>query len=251
MSEYNVTDGRFWHTQLPDGQWAVLWSHPALGDWNCVVARFTSEDRAETYCNCENDCLEPTENRADVAAPELPELIAPPSRLARLPAPKRSMLQEYSDRLQSELSELFATYPDGVRTSHLMERYGSSYAAAVEAMKWLHHNGQGQWVYRQGMGGAKVLLPPDAEVNASDLTERQDRVFEAMRDMADEHGCVTEPYIAISAKASVSLGSVPAILYALESKGYLMLAKPAGRNGTSPAVYQIIAETEAKQAAAT
>lgn len=245
MSEYKVTDGEYWVARMSDGQWGVFWSHPSLDDWHRLVARFSSEDRAERYRDVENDCLEPDEYSKDVLEPDdIPVFIEPPSQLARLPAPNRAMLREFSERLLLDLPEMFANSPGGLGTRDIMEKYGASYAAAVEGMKWLHYIGSGKWVYRRGQGGAKVLLHPDVEVEESDLTQNQEQVFDAMRDMADEFGCVTEPYVAIAARSNVSAGGMSQVLHSLEKKGYIMLAKPAGRNGTSPAVYQIIADTE-------
>lgn len=237
---FDVTKGLYWYTRMPDGKWGVFWSHPTLGDWHRMVASFSLENRAETYCCVENDCLELDETRPDVTVDSPPALLAPPSRIAREPAPNRANLQQFAEQFLQELPDLFLAHPKGLTTDFLRERYGASYAAAAEAMKWVHHIGAGQWIYRRGTSHRKTLLPPDAIVEEHDLTENQERVFDAMREMADQFGCISRRYRDIAAQARIGLGSLSPALQALQKKGYIMLAKPAASNGTAPSVYQIL-----------
>lgn len=241
---FDVTKGLYWYTRMPDGRWGVFWSHPTLGDWHRMVASFSLENRAETYCCVENDCLELDENRPDVTIDVPPKMLAPPSRIAREPVPNRANLQQFADQFLAELPTLFLKHPEGLTTDFLRTNYGASYAAAVEAMKWVHHIGEGQWVYRRGTSHRKTLLPPDAVIEEHDLTENQERVFEAMREMADQFGCISKRYRDIAAQARIGLGSLSPALQALQKKGYIMLAKPAASNGTSPSVYQILDKRE-------
>lgn len=250
--EFKVTDGHYWYARMPDGRWSVFWWHPSQGDWHKFIAAFSTEDRAESYVMCENDCLHDEFALSDEKL-EPPKQLPPPSRLPQVlegkPLPPVRLSPNFASDLLSALPDLFAAHPDGVTSDLVMKQFGVKYSDVLDAMRWLHLSGAGHWVHIRGRpGNKKILLPPDAQVEDHVLSDRQERVFEVMRRHADQYGCITKPMKEIAAEANVSSGSIAQIVYALENKGFVMMAKPASRNGVSSAVYQIIRDADASPA---
>jgi len=73
MSRFDATKGGFWLGQLPDGQHAVFWSHPSLGEWHRQIAAFPSKERAEAYLVNEAQTLTPAFAPKDLTEPAPPE----------------------------------------------------------------------------------------------------------------------------------------------------------------------------------
>lgn len=248
----NIKDGYYWFTRLPSGGFGVFWYHPDARDVHRLVATFQSEDRAETYAAAENGCLaapehgEEFEYQQEITVPAPPrsqaaDLLIPPSKRAALLGTRDNDLAE---RMTGDLPALFQAFPSGFTASDVIDKYKVPYAMATETLRVLDRIGLGRYVYRNGRGGPKIFVPPNSEFAESELTVRQSKVFEASRHLADRYGLVSASSKQISKVAEIAEGSVSAILYALEKKGYLMLAQPGGPHRA--AVYQIVDHKEAE-----
>jgi len=250
----NIGDGHYWCARLPSGQFGVFWYHPDARDVHRLVATFLSEDRAESYVAAENGCLTAPQQGEDfVDQQQIMAALAPKSQIAELlvpPARRKTLLEARRDdlaqRMIDDLPAMFQSFPSGFTASDVIEKYGVPYARASEMLRFLDRLGAGRYVYVNGRGGPKIFIPPNSEFSESELTVRQTRVLEAAQQLADRYGLVSASSKQISSIAEISEGSISAILYALEKKGYLMLAQPGGPHGA--AVYQIVDYKEAEPA---
>lgn len=67
-----------------------------------------------------------------------------------------------------------------------------------------------------------------------------------MASLADHRGCVTASLSTIASKAGIDANNVSGPLYALEKKGWVMMAKPTVRNGNSyvPSIWQLLRQPD-------
>ena len=239
--------GHYWYTRMEDGQWGVFWTHPLYKGWHYKVAEFHNEDRAELFVDIENVDLS-LESQPEVAKIEPPKLLAPPPpRQGRVPSLAPKHLSETYDALVARLPEIFTEYPKGVSSGYVMKEFNLGYADATALLRGLDQAGLARWIHTQGIGGGKVLCPPGTPENDSDLSHKQGLLLDAMSEIADGRGCVSGSYAELARRAGVKINSINSMLYALETKGYIMMAKPASLNGSSSAIYQILQKNTERQ----
>lgn len=247
---HKPADGEFWVTQI-GREWGVFWHHPAHHRWHYLLAKFDTEQRAKDYATVENDCLidsprYPVEpQHAPATQPIAARLMGIGPRGALVEATKRpaaaepvSVSHPWREQLVGDLKLLFKEYPQGFGVKVVLARYGMTYLAATDALRWLHDQKLGHWVYADGHSGEKVFLPADAVPMVDLLSKKQRAVLEAMERLADQYLMVNATHRDIASEAGISANGIGSIMYALESRGFLMLACPA--NDGKPANYQIL-----------
>jgi hypothetical protein len=234
---FDARKGMYWHARQPNGKWGVFWTHPDYNGWHNCIAEFASEDRAESYATCENDLLG-DETAVDFGAErkEQPPKLLPPPPGPLAPKPDGNVYRT----IVNDLPTLLQQYPQGVTSGTIMAKYGIRYDEAAAILRSIHQAGLAKWVYLDGTGRGKTLVSNETPERITDLTIVQERMLNAMAKNADKHACCTMPYGDLATEAGIKNNSVSAVLYALEKKGYIMLAKPAALNGSSPATYQVL-----------
>lgn len=233
---FEVTKGSYWHARQPSGKWCVFWTHPDYDGWHKVIAEFASEDRAESYATCENDLLDGTSNDFGDERKQQPPKLLPPPPGPVVPVSDRNVYRA----IVNDLPTLLQQYPQGVTSGTIMSRYNIRYDDATAVLRSIHQAGLAKWVYLDGTGKGKTLVSNETPERITDLTIVQERMLNAMARNADKHACCSKPYGELADDAGIKCNSVSAVLYALEKKGYIMLAKPAALNGSSPATYQVL-----------
>lgn len=235
--------GRYWVGQThADGDWTVFWSHPDFANWHLAVATFTDLERARSYAEVENDCLDDDlPPRADEKASP-PLLLPPPTNVTPVAVRPVTCLAagfivEQGKRLADQLPQLFETHPDGVSSKDVMRLLGFKYQEAVGAIRWVEASGYAKWL-NTGIRGNKMLYPPDAPVRAPELGTAQRSLLEVLANRADGRGMAEVSYRDLSGLSGIALGSVAMTLSALETKGFVMLAKPGKKGG--PNTYQVL-----------
>lgn len=230
MSQY------FWHASL-NGKWVVLQYRTDV-DAHRVVAECDSEERAAFYAQMDNE-------RNDIRVEKDGEKFTDLGRKEIKQVATRIGVNEGSEQIKADLAALFEEFPEGFTVALVQQRYRYTYNSALEILRHLHGIGAGQFVYKNGTCGAKIFVANDVEVVAAELTFRQRAVLGAMKERSDRYNLCSMTANEIAVASQSPFGSVPATLYALQKKGKIALAKPAGAHG--PATYQVIEATSANQ----
>ena len=242
MKKFNPREGHYWVAQTPDQRWAVLWSHSNHPNWHYMVASFAEQDRATDYALVENDCIdfgtEEDGNLNPVPVGQLPPP-PPPYGEARLPSTEpTSVSYPWRETVARDLEKLFSEFPEGFGVHVIQERYGMTYLSATDLMRWAHDQKLALWVYENGHSGRKVCRRPNSPIPIDPLSKKQRQVLEALERLSDQHGIVSETNTRLAREAGLSANGFGSILYALECRKFLMLAKPS--HDGRPATYQIL-----------
>lgn len=238
MQRFNPLEGHYWVCETVDRRWAVMWSHADHPNWHYMVASFADRIRATDYALTENDLIDfdPVDHRNPVPVGE-----APPAPPPHAPAPDRdpvSVSYPWREQVVRDLSKLFAEHPTGFGVSLIQQRYGMTYLAAADLLRWMHAEKLGIWTYENGNAGRKIFLPPDSQLRFDPLSKKQRRLLEAMEFYADAHGIVAQTHRELAFKAGLSPNGLGSMIYALEQRKFVMLASPA--HDGNPAKYQIL-----------
>jgi hypothetical protein len=237
---FRSTTGEWSVVPLATGQWAVV-LHIATFSDEAYAKRFVADRVAlDDGKAAPAPIALPPEQPAAPAAPAVEPMSKLPRQKKR-PSLRKQIVAEIGERIAAEITELCQKYPPAPKARDLMGEYGMPYHEALDAIRWVETNKHGQWVY---LGGdqAKSLFPPDVDVELSELSNIQSRVYDALKSNADKMRCCQLPYRRIATIAGINTGSVNPALYALERKGMIMLAKPGDQ--TAAAIYQILQPVE-------
>lgn len=241
MSEKSrAATGEYFPIPMPDGKWAVVWAHEDNDGWLRIIAEFRSEERACYFADTENE-LASEYILLDEHVEQPPALLPPPERRDRISAgdEPQTVRITYSQFLK-DLPDLFREQPKGLTSGFVMKRYQANYNDACEVLRFADHDGKGQWVYADRSHRGKVLLPPGVEYTEWDLTTNQAALLAVLCKLADERGVVQASYVHLAKEAGIKTNGVNTILYSLEKKGYIMMAKPGAPNGSYPPIFQIL-----------
>ena len=242
MNAYDIKKGRYWFASGPDGDFVVFWHHPDEGKIHHQIAVFFDADRASRYVSVENQLLihvDHVDAGFDAPVTTADDPIASHARRGRPPGSAAQQFDELCAKVRNDLPDLFARYPDGITTRNIMDDYDAPYERVCQLLRFLESAELGRYVYVHGKGGPKIFIKPDAEYTSKKLSDQQQAVLHAMLRAADSYGIVSRSHRRIATDAHVSPGSISMLQLALEKKGFLMLAKPAGGSGGEPATYQI------------
>ena len=145
-------------------------------------------------------------------------------------------------RLPKALPEMLKEYPTGVRTQHVMKRFGSSKATTALIMRRLADEGKIQWVRRRGDTYC-IALPLGAPIPDGELTEKQMWVLKQMKARAID-GLFSASLFSFGRDIGVNPNSLHYIFGRLVARRKITLEK-RGRLGnarvkTERAVYRIV-----------
>jgi hypothetical protein len=232
----------YWVGKSPRGLWGLFWSPSPDAEWHRLVGEFRdlamANHAAETF-PAQSD----TKESPEVTKPAPPKPTKAPAQSS--PIPKlHPQLEEKRQAIVADLPELLSGNPLGVTSGIIMHRYGLNYNDATSVLRNIDSAGLAKWVYVDGRGGGKRMFALDRDVQESDLSVNQEKVLRTLISNADQHRCVEMSFLKISELSGVPHGSISTIIWALSKKNYIMVARPASRDGKSSAVLQLLPPAE-------